>query len=115
MLVLGVVALLAAVRTFVRLPEQVNLVTVPTAAAIVLAVLGALAAGGGLTGRQSLATFAGAGFLAAGLAWLVVTPFRENWLGADGSTLALFGGLGMGLLVIGVTHLTCAVPTREEQ
>lgn len=110
-LVIGVVSVVAGLRHFVRLREAVNLVTVPAAAVIVFAALGLLAIAAAVMRLRPLVIAAGAGYLVAALAWLVITPGSPNWLGADGSTFALLSGLGIGLLALGLAPRESATLT----
>lgn len=112
-LVIGIVSVVAGLRHFVRLSEPVNLVTVPAAAAVAFGALGVLAIVAAVVRMRPLVVAVGAAFLAAAVVWLVVTPFTENWLGADGSTFALLAGLGVGLAALGLTPGEPATPTRE--
>lgn len=117
-LVIGVVSVLAGLRTFVKLREPINLVTVPTAAAVVFGALGVLAIAAALIRLKPLALAAGALYLLAAVVWLLITPGTPNWLGADGSTFALLSGLGVGLLALGLappeTALTATSTGRND-
>ncbi|WP_199042758.1 Rv1678 family membrane protein [Glycomyces salinus] len=62
-------------------------------------VLGALAAAAGLTGRRVPALLAGLGFAAAAALELASTLAGEDWLGANLSTMSLWLGLAVGLLL----------------
>ncbi|MGY2746457.1 hypothetical protein ACVWZ8_003574 [Arthrobacter sp. UYCu723] len=50
-----------------------------------------------------LAVASGAGFVAAALLQLLQAGQSVNWLAGDGSTVALMGGLGIGLLAVTLT------------
>ena len=100
---LGAAALLGALFVFVAgAPAPVDLAHVPGPAAAVMAVLGALGVLGGLVHRVALVIVAGAGLVAAALLQLAQLGRQSNWLGGDGSTVSLMGGLGLGVLVIGL-------------
>ncbi len=59
---------------------------------------------GGVLGLRVLVIVAGAGFVAAAVIQLLQASQAVNWLGGNGSTLALMGGLGFGLLAVGLTR-----------
>jgi hypothetical protein len=63
-------------------------------------VLGALALAAGWTARPVLGVVAGAAFLAAAAVQLAVWAAGDDWLGGDGSTISLWLGLGVGLLLV---------------
>jgi hypothetical protein len=67
---------------------------------VALAVIGILAVVSGLARLRFLGLIAGALFLVAALVQLVQLGSAANVLGGDGSTMALFGGLGIGLVSI---------------
>jgi hypothetical protein len=81
---------------------QADFVQVADAGLVVLLVLGVLAMLGGLIGQRLIVIVAGAGFVAAAVLALVQWAGGANWLAADGSTVALFGGWGIGLLAVGL-------------
>jgi hypothetical protein len=81
------------------------LVRVEGAGLAVLLVLSALAVVAGRLSRRPLAAVAGAGFAAAAVLQLVQLGRDTNWLDGDGSTVSLFLGLGIGLLVLALTPL----------
>lgn len=70
---------------------------------VVLLVLGALAVLGGVLGNRLVAIAAGTGFAVAAVVQLVQWGRDTNWLAGDGSTIAVLGGFGVGLLAIGLT------------
>lgn len=83
-------------------PEPINLVHVRGVALVVILVLGAIAVLGALLHRRAIVIVAGAGFVVAAVLQLLQFGRETNWLGGDGSTLALMGGLGLGLLAVGL-------------
>jgi len=95
-------------------PEPVNLIHVRRVGLLVLIVLGALAVVGGLLRRVLLVIAAGTGLVLAAVLQLLQVGRSPNWLGGDGSTLALMGGLGLGLLAVGLTNRLTARPLRED-
>ncbi len=102
--VLGVAALLGSLFAFsTGGPAPVDLIHVRGAGLIVIVALGVVAVAGGVLRRRVLVIVAGAGFVAAAVIQLLQTGRAVNWLGGDGSTLALMGGLGLGLLAVALT------------
>jgi len=77
--------------------ETINLVHVRGASIVALAVLGVIAVVAGARKVPLLGLIAGIGFLACAVLQLVQLGQPLNLLGGDGSTMALFGGLGIGL------------------
>ena len=70
---------------------------------ILLAVgLGLCAVLAGVTRRRWAATATGAVFLVAAVVQVPVWAGGDNWLGGNGSTAALWLGLGLGLLAVGL-------------
>ncbi len=103
-LVLGGAALLSSLFAIsTGGPEPVDFIHVRGAALGVLLVLGAIAALGGILHRRVLVIVAGAGLAIAAVIQLLQVGRATNWLGGDGSTLALMGGIGLGLLAVGLT------------
>ena len=103
-LVLGVGALACSV--FALAPgsqDKADFVELKDTGLIVLLILGAIAALGGLVGNRLVVTVSGAGFAVAAVIQLVQWGRDTNWLAGDGSTVALLGGFGLGLLAIGLT------------
>ncbi|MET3811856.1 hypothetical protein [Arthrobacter sp. UYEF3] len=114
-LVLGVAALLASLFAFsTGGPAPVDFIHVRGAGLIVIVVLGILAVLGGVSRRRVLVIVAGAGFVAAAVIQLLQAGQPVNWLGGDGSTLALMGGLGLGLLAVGLTPHTLSTATDRK-
>lgn len=74
-----------------------NLIHVRGGSVAVLAVLGVVAILGGVLNRPILGLIAGIGFVAAALLQLFQLGQSINFLAGDASTVALFGGLGIGL------------------
>ncbi len=102
-LVLGVVALLSSLSAFTASgfgPYQFDFVKVRAAVIAVLLLTGACAVVGAVLGRRVLALIASAGLLLAAAVQLLQARQPTNWLGGDASTVALMGGLGMGLLAV---------------
>lgn len=103
-LVLGIAAVVSPVFALARRgPEPLNLVHVRGATLIVLLVLGGMAVLGAVTHRLLVGMVAGAGLVVSALLQLGQAGRDPNWLGGDGSTLSLMGGLGLGLLCVGLT------------
>jgi hypothetical protein len=86
---------------FVVLRGDWDFVRVRGSAVAVAAALGAAAVVAGWTARPALAAAAGIGFLAAAVIQVVVWAAGDNFLGGDGSTVALWLGLGAGLITTG--------------
>ncbi|MEP7054061.1 MAG: hypothetical protein ABI912_02290 [Actinomycetota bacterium] len=72
---------------------------------VVAVVLGVLACAAGWLANRMLALAAGAGFLLAALVLLVLIDQRGNggFLDGNDSTFSLWLGLGVGLIVLGLT------------
>ncbi|MPZ81050.1 MAG: hypothetical protein GEV28_11905 [Actinophytocola sp.] len=83
--------------------RKADFVQVADAGLVVLLVLGAIAALGGLMGQRLIVAVAGVGFVVAAVIGLVQWGQATNWLAADGSTVSLLGGFGLGLLAVGLT------------
>ena len=96
---LGVVSVVSVVFVVVR--GDWDFVRVRGWATAVAALLGVAAAVAGWTARLAAAAAVGAAFVAAAAAQLVVWAAGDNWLGGDGSTVALWFGLGVGLVTVG--------------
>ncbi|MEO5921648.1 MAG: hypothetical protein ABIQ01_10960 [Pseudolysinimonas sp.] len=79
------------------LGETFNLVHVGGASIAVLAAFGVLAIVAGARELPGLGLVAGVGFVACAVVQLVQLGQPLNLLGGDGSTMSLFGGLGIGL------------------
>ncbi|WP_426976459.1 Rv1678 family membrane protein [Pseudarthrobacter sp. O4] len=103
-LVLGVAALLGSLFAFsTGGPAPVDLIHVRGAGLIVIVALGVLAVLGGVLRLRVLVIVAGTAFVAAAVIQLLQAGQAVNLLGGDGSTLALMGGLGLGLLAVALT------------
>ena len=98
-LALGAVSLASVV--FVVLRGDWDFIRIRGWAVAVAAGLGAVAVVAGWTARLALGVVAGIAFLAAAVAQLVVWAAGDTWLGGDGSTVALWLGLGVGLITVG--------------
>jgi hypothetical protein len=97
---LGTVSVLSA--GFVVVRGDFQFVRIRGWGVTVAVVLGLLAVVAGWTARTGLVVAAGAGFLVAAAAQVVVWASEGTWLGGDGSTVSLWLGLGVGLLVTGL-------------
>jgi hypothetical protein len=86
-------------------PVQYRLVRLDGLGVVVLLVLAVVAMAGARLGRRLLVAAAGAGFLLAAVLQLVQLGTGPNWLRGDGSTMSLFLGFGVGLLVLGLTPI----------
>jgi hypothetical protein len=75
----------------------------------VAVVLGVLAILAGAVMQPRLAAAVGLMFLAAAVLQVILVTLRETWLGGNTATAALWLGLGIGLLVLGVSRR----PTTE--
>ncbi|WP_426996992.1 Rv1678 family membrane protein [Pseudarthrobacter sp. N5] len=114
-LVLGVAALLGSLFAFsTGGPAPADLIHVRGAGLIVIVALGVLAVLGGVLRRRVLVIVAGAAFVAAAVIQLLQAGQAVNWLGGDGSTLALMGGLGLGLLAVGLTPSPLSMATDRK-
>ena|SRR5215813_11373409 len=103
-LVLGVGVLASGLFALVD-RDQYRMVRLDGPGLVVLLVLGVLAVAGGWLGRRELVAAAGAGFAVAAVVQLVQLGRGTNWLHGDGSTLSLFLGFAVGLLVLGLTPI----------
>lgn len=113
--VLGVGALLGSLFTFSTSgPAPVDLILVRGAGLIAIVVLGIVAVLGGMLRLLVLVIVAGAGFVAAAVIQLLQLGQPINWLGGDGSTLSLMGGLGLGLLAVALTPRPPLTGHRQE-
>jgi hypothetical protein len=97
---LGVASLASAV--FAAISGTFDFVQVRGWGIAVAVVLGGLALVAGWVARPALAALAGAGFLAAAVVQVVLWAAGGNFLRGDGSTVSLWLGLGVGLLVTGL-------------
>ena len=99
--VLGFAALASCLFFFTGgLGETVNPIHVRGGGVAVLAVLGVLAIVSGTRKLPILGLVAGIGFLAFALLQLAQLGQPFNIVGGDGSTMSLFGGLGIGLVSV---------------
>ena len=86
-----------------QLPTEFDFVHIGATGAVVLVVGGALAIAGGVTRRPALYAAAGVLLTIAALIQLAGLAMSVRPLGGDASTLAVTGGLGIGLLAIALT------------
>ncbi|XAS66717.1 hypothetical protein V3C33_14685 [Micrococcaceae bacterium Sec5.7] len=113
--VLGVAALLGSLFAFsTGGPAPVDFIHVRGAGLIVIVALGVVAVLGGVLRRRVLVIVAGAGLVAAAVIQLLQAGQPVNWLGGDGSTLALMGGLGFGLLAVALTPRPLSTATDRK-
>lgn len=100
-IVLGIVAIVCAGFVFGgALPTEFDVVHVGATGAVVLVLSGALAIVGGATRRPALYAAAGVILIVAALLQLGGLAASARPLGGDASTMAVTGGLGIGLLSI---------------
>ena len=113
--VLGVAALLGSLFAFsTGGAAPVDLIDVRGAGLFVIVALGVIAVLGGVLGLRVLVIVAGAGFVAAAVIQLLQVGQAVNWLGGNGSTLALMGGLGLGMLAVGLTPRPLSTATNRK-
>ncbi|HEV2088452.1 MAG TPA: hypothetical protein VGR21_09080 [Cryptosporangiaceae bacterium] len=98
---LGVVSILSL--AFLPLEGDLGVIEWGAAGMVVAVVLGLAAVVAGLLGHRLLTLVAGGAFLVAALLQLAQAGRSPNWLGGNGSTVALCLGLGAGLLALGLT------------
>ncbi|MGV8858727.1 Rv1678 family membrane protein [Rhodoglobus sp.] len=100
-IVLGAVAIVSLIFVVAApLGAPFNLIHVRGGSVAVLAVLGIIAILGGVLKRPVLGLIAGAAFGLAAVVQLFQLGQSINFLAGDASTVALFGGLGLGLVSI---------------
>jgi len=100
-LALGISAVASCVFALTEgMGQTFNLIHLRGAGVAVIAVLGVLAIFAGARKSPMLGLVAGAGFIASALLQLVQLGQPLNLLGGDGSTMALSGGLGIGLVSV---------------
>ncbi|GAB3125592.1 hypothetical protein GCM10027056_21430 [Glaciibacter psychrotolerans] len=100
-LALGIAAVVGSAFALTGgLPPAVHLIEVPGASAWVLLGLGLLAIVASRVRSVALTVVSGAAFVGAALLQLVQLGRSANLLGGNASTMALIGGLGIGLLVV---------------
>jgi hypothetical protein len=97
---LGVASVVSVV--FVVVGGAFGFVAVTRWGVAVAVALGLLAVAGGWTGRRVLTVAAGVLFVAAAVVEVVLWAAASNVLGGDGSTVSLWLGFGVGLLVVGL-------------
>jgi hypothetical protein len=102
-LVLGVLAAGCGLFTLVE-PIQYRLVRLEGWSLVLLLVLAGGTVAAALLRNRPLLAVAGAGFVLAAAVQLAVWS-GSNPLGGDGSTVSLFAGVGIGLLVLALTPL----------
>lgn len=109
--VLGLGAVVSGVLGWLtKATPPLDFAPVRTVTLLVLVVLGLLAAAGGLLRRRALVLIPGAVLIGAAVLQLLQIGRSANWLDGNGSTMALLGGFGLGLLAVGL-HLD--VSTNE--
>jgi xanthosine utilization system XapX-like protein len=112
-LVLGLTSLASCVFALTAgLGETFNLIHVRGASVAVLVVLGILATIAGARRIPALGLIAGVGFLGCAVLQLFQLAQPFNLLGGDGSTMALFGGLGIGLVSVWLVGRASTNPSK---
>jgi hypothetical protein len=100
-IVLGAVSIMSAGFMFMRGTFQ--LVQIGAIGLVVSLVLGLLAIAAGLLAERTLMLAAGAGFLLAAVAQLVMlSGGSSGFLGGNASTFSLWLALGVGLIALGM-------------
>ncbi|WP_117208114.1 Rv1678 family membrane protein [Allorhizocola rhizosphaerae] len=90
---------------FLVLKRELHFVLIPQAGIAVAIVLGLLAIAGGWLRVRAVVLLAGAGFLAAAIAQVVLqTNGSSLATNSNGSTFGLWLGLGFGLLAVALTR-----------
>ncbi|MGY2744376.1 Rv1678 family membrane protein [Arthrobacter sp. UYCu723] len=113
-LALGGAALLSCVFTFSSGgPAQVEFVHIRGTGLALLLICGVAAVIAGILRLRWLAIASGAALLAGALLQLLQAGQSINWLAGDGSTVALSGGLGIGLLAVTLTPRTSSAAHPE--
>lgn len=108
---LGVLALVSPVFDLSH-SSNTNFVAVHGAGMVTFAVVGLITLLGVITEMRLLVVAAGAVSLAAGVLQFVQFGRSTNWMEGNGSTAALFLGLALGLLVVGLLHEEEAGPKQ---
>lgn len=99
---LGVASL--ASLAFLVVKRELHFVQMPGAGIGVAVLLGLVAISGGWLASRTLTLIAGAGFVVAAVAQLVLHTNGSSWAdGSNGSTFGLWLGLGFGLLALALT------------
>lgn len=119
-LALGGAAVLSSAFTFSSGgPAPIEFIHIRGAGLVLILILGVAAVTAGILRVRLLAIVAGAGFVAAALLQLLQADQSVNWLDGDGSTVALMGGLGIGLLAVTLTPRPSSgevpVPTAQNR
>ncbi|TFD76064.1 Rv1678 family membrane protein [Cryobacterium fucosi] len=115
-LVLGVVAVASCLFALTAgLGETFNLIHVRGAGIAVLVVLGGLAIIAGARAVPVLGLAAGAGLIACAVLQLAQLGQPLNLLSGDGSTMSLFGGLGIGLAAVWLVGRASARTSKGRQ
>lgn len=100
-LALGIAAAISCLFAFTDgMDQTINLIHVRGASVIVIGLLGILAIVAGVLRAPILGLVAGIVFIAAAVLQLVQLGQALNLLGGDGSTMAVMGGLGIGLVSV---------------
>ena len=101
---LGGAALLSSVFTFTSGgPAQVDFIHIRGTGLVLLLICGIAAVIAGILRLRGLAIASGAALVAGAVLQLLQADQSINWLAGDGSTIALMGGLGIGLLAVTLT------------
>ena len=116
-LALGGAALLGCVFTFsAGGPAQVEFVHIRGTGLVLLLICGVAAVIAGILRLRGPAIASGAALVAGALLQLLQADQSTNWLSGDGSTVALLGGLGIGLLAVTLTPRTSSThPESADQ
>lgn len=92
----------------------VDIVHIRGLGVLVIAVLGLAAVVGAVIRRPPLVWGAGVALLVAAVLQLLQLGAGTNWLGGNGSTVSLMGGLGLGLVAVGLPNAFPRVPHDEK-